>query len=411
MTPFWSVTVFWLLAIVFVLIALAFVLAPLLRSRDARREADRRAINIAVYRDQLKELEADRANDLISEAQYEAARRELEARLAADALVDLAAAPAPAAASAPRPLLWGLAALLPTAAFALYFAFGHPQVIAVIAEHGPRPAFAQDHDVAAMIAQIEAHTRAEPNDDEAWLMLGRAYGLIEQWDKAVRALERAFALAPENAAVLSAYAEALAITAGRRLDGRPMQLVEQALARDPEDMKAIELTAIYALQNGEFGRAAEYFQRLLQKLPPESQYAREIAAAHAEALRLAHESLPPAADAHARIRGRIELAPELRARVQAADTVFLFARAQDGGGMPLAAMRASGEAFPIEFELDDRLALVPDKRLSSAKQVTLIARVSRQGDVRPQAGDFEGKLENVKVGSEGVIVRIDRVLP
>jgi len=414
MTPFWTVILFWLIAIASVLIALAFVLVPLLRQRGAANEANRRAINIAVYRDQLKELESDRANGLISEAQFETARQELETRLAADALVDPEATAPAAAPTAPKALVWSLAALLPAAAFGLYAWFGNTQVMTAIAEGGPRPVQTEGHDMASMIAKLEERTRAQPDDGEAWLMLGRAYGVFDQWDRAVRALERAYALLPEAPAVLSAYAEALAITAGRRLEGRPIELVGQALARDPNDMKAVELSAIHALQNGDYVRAADHFQRLLQRLPPDSQYAREIDAARQEALQLAKAgpASPSTAHPNARIRGRIELASELRANLKPTDTVFLFARAQqEGSSMPLAAIRAPAQGFPIEFELDDTMAMSPDMRLSSAERVTLIARVSRRGDVKPQSGDLEGMLNNVKVGSEGVVIRIDSVRP
>ncbi len=415
MTPFWTVTLFWLFAVASVALALAFVLVPLLRQRGTANEADRRAINIAVYRDQLKELESDRANDLISEAQLETARQELETRLAADALVEPDATPATAAPT-PRRLAWTLAALLPAAAFGLYAWFGNPQVITAIAEGGPRPVQTEGHDMASMIAKLEERTRAQPDDGEAWLMLGRAYGVFDQWDKARHALEQADRILPDTPAVLSAYAEALAITAGRNLAGRPMQLVERALAKDPNDMKALELAAIHAFQGGKYSTAADLFQRLLQRLPPDTPYAHEIDAARQEALRLAQDGgasaqAPAPANPQARIRGRIELAPALASQVGPSDTVFLFARPAQGGGMPLAAIRAPGQAFPIEFELDDSMAMSPDMRLSNAERVTLIARVSRRGDVKPQSGDLEGMLDNVKVGSEGVVIRIDSVRP
>ena len=86
MNPFWTVSLFWVAAVVCVLIALAFVLPALMRARAGTGKAARRDVNIAVYRDQMREMEADRANGLLSEAQYQIAKLELEARLADDAL-------------------------------------------------------------------------------------------------------------------------------------------------------------------------------------------------------------------------------------------------------------------------------------------------------------------------------------
>ena len=119
MNPFSTVSLFWIAAIVCVAIALAFVLPPLMRARDGAGKAARRDVNIAVYRDQLKEMEADRANGLLSAAQYQAARRELEARLADDALAP-DTAPEPGHAGNRR-LGYTLGAVLPAAAFGLYF--------------------------------------------------------------------------------------------------------------------------------------------------------------------------------------------------------------------------------------------------------------------------------------------------
>jgi len=82
MNPFWTVSLFWIAAVVCVAIALAFVLPALLRSKAAAGKASRREVNIAVYRDQMKELEADRTNGLVSEEQFQIAKLELEARLA-----------------------------------------------------------------------------------------------------------------------------------------------------------------------------------------------------------------------------------------------------------------------------------------------------------------------------------------
>ena len=97
MNPFWSVTLFWAVAAASVAIALAFVLPSLLRKKEVATKAARRDVNIAVYRDQMKEMEADLANGLLSEEQFQAGKLELETRLAEDALAKEDAAMAPVA--------------------------------------------------------------------------------------------------------------------------------------------------------------------------------------------------------------------------------------------------------------------------------------------------------------------------
>jgi cytochrome c-type biogenesis protein CcmH len=126
--------VFWAVAAAFVVLALALILPPLLRRRPAPVKTGRRNINIAVYRDQLKEMENDRNNGLISDDQFAAAKIELEARLAQDAVESEDIQPA---SRGGRKLGFGLAVLLPVAAFAMYVVMGNPMALNGAVPAGP----------------------------------------------------------------------------------------------------------------------------------------------------------------------------------------------------------------------------------------------------------------------------------
>jgi cytochrome c-type biogenesis protein CcmH len=427
MNPFWTVSLFWLATVVCVGVALAFVLPALLRARAGAATAARRDVNIAVFRDQLKELEADRASGLLSEAQFEAAKLELESRMVDDALAgDAVAAPAR---TGGRRLGYALAGVLPAAAFGLYFWLGNPASLIAIAEaqNAPAPMAAAaggGHDIMQMIQQVEEKTRANPDDGAAWAMLAKTYAAVEHWPEALQAYEKAIKLLPEEASVMSGYAEALAISNNRVLAGRPIELVQQALAKDPDDMKALELAGISAYQENNFAQAAVFFKRLHKLLPPESPYAQDVLAAQREAEQMvqrattgldtlaeAPTAAPPAAPpAAAFIEGRLELAPALKSRLGANDTVFLFARAEQGGP-PVAAIRTEASKLPLDFRLDDSMAMNPGNALSRQKQVALVARVSKTGEVVARPGDLEGRVVPVKVGATGVKLVIDQVLP
>ena len=426
MNPFWTVSLFWIAVVVCLVIALAFVLPPLLRTRAAAGQAARRDINIAVYRDQLRELEADRASGMLSEAQFQVARQELEARLADDALGP-DASPEPVQAGSRR-LGYGLAALLPVAALGLYVWMGQPDALLAVQTGSPHSATAASPaalDFMQLAQRVEERTRTHPDDGEAWAMLGKTYAAVEQWAKALQALEKAKELLPREASVLSAYAEALAVSNNRVLAGRPMELVEQALAIDPEDMKGLEMAAIHAYQEGSHAEAAAYFGRLYALLPPETAYAQDVLAAQQETERLARPGMagldslasPPSAvapavsaAAGATIQGRVEIAPALRSRLADTDVLFLFARPGQSGP-PVAAMRLKAGQLPLEFELDDSMAMTPGNALSQHSQATLVARVSKSGSPGAQPGDLEGSLAGVAVGARGVKLLIDRVLP
>jgi cytochrome c-type biogenesis protein CcmH len=429
LNPFWTVSLFWVATVVCIAIALAFVLPPLLRKKAVAAKAARRDINIAVYRDQMKDIESDRAGGLLSDEQFQLAKIELESRLAEDALAQNDATMAPVAS---RRLGFTLAGALPVAAFGLYFLLGNPMSLIAIAEaqeKGPEAAAMAagaggKHDIMKMIQQVEEKAKADPNDGEAWSMLAKTYAVVGHWPEALAAYEKAIKLKPDTPAVMTGYAEALAITNNRILKGKPIELVLQALEKDPDDIKGLELAGIAAFQDKGFAKAAYYFKRLHKLLPPESPYAQDILEAQKEAARLSHTALTgmdnladqsagkdKAAPPHgATILGKVDLSPALKGKIGANDVVFLFARAA-GGGAPVAAIRSTATKFPLEFELSDAMAMNPDNKLSNFKEVTLTVRVSKSGDPKGGPGDLEGSLANVKVGAKDVKLTIDKVKP
>jgi len=308
---------------------------------------------------------------------------------------------------------------------------GNPESLMVIADTQTGPTQAAmggapgDHDFMQMIQQVEEKTRANPDDGEAWGMLAKTYAAMEQWPQALQAYEKAIKLLPDSPSIMTGYAEALAITNNRVLKGRPMELVLAALEADPDDIKGLELGGINAFQEENFAQAAYYFKRLHKLLPPESPYAQDVLEASKEAERLAHTGAtglddlsnpPPVADSKpaavegGSIVGSVDIAPALKSKVSSNDTVFLFARPGTSGA-PVAAVRSTAGSLPLEFSLDDSMAMNPGNVLSRHKEVVLVARVSKSGNPIGQPGDFEGRISSVKVGATGVKLVIDQVLP
>ena len=418
MDSFWSVSGFWALAALFVAIALAFVLPPLLRRREGPAVAGRRSINIAVYRDQLKEMETDHRNGLLTDEQFAIAKVELEARLAQDALE---AEEGPAVVSKrSRRLGFALAGLIPLAAFGLYVLLGNPSAMLQSSAGQVTAEQQQGHDMQAMLQKIEAKAKANPDDGESWFMLARTYSAIGRWADAEQAFATASKLLPKEAAVLSRYAEAVAINAGEQLKGRPMELVQQALALNPGEPKALELAGVNAFREENYAKAVDYWQRLVQQMPPDDPYAQEIQGALMEAQRRAgggvqaldnlSEQPAKAPAAHqASVTGTLSVSPALRDKVNADDVIFVFARPAGGSGAPLAALRIRGDALPAAFQLDDSLAMMPSNKLSDHETVTLTARIAKSGGPEAKTGDLEGSLKLVKVGAQDVKLVIDTV--
>ena len=67
--------------------------------------------------------------------------------------------------------------------------------------------------------------------------------------------------------------------------------------------------------------------------------------------------------------------------------------------MPLAILKATVADLPLQFTLDDSLAMAPMAKISNHQEVMLLARVSRSSSAVPQSGDLEGVIEKVKVGA------------
>jgi cytochrome c-type biogenesis protein CcmH len=385
-------TLFWAICALLAAGAVALVLRPLLARRAAPGVSQREA-NIAIYRDQMLELDADLAAGKLASDEYAKARAELEARLLAD--VDASGAQAPAERGGRgTAVLVGVA--VPLAALAVYFAVGSPAAV------GGRAA--QDSISAAqvetMVARLGARLRENPDDAEGWKMLGRSYAVLGRFGEAVDAYTKAVLRAPRDAQLLADFADALAMSRGQSLQGEPEKLVLRALEIDPTNLKALALAGTAAFERGEFARAADVWERMLGSVPPDSEDARDIRDNVAEARQRA---AAPAAV----LRGTVRIAPELKGKFGPEDTVFVYARAADGPPMPLAVLRRKARELPLEFALDDSMAMAPGAELSAFPRIVVTARVSRSGQAKPQPGDLQGASAPVANDAHGVEVIIN----
>lgn len=281
MSNFWAISLFWILFLVFIAVAMAFVLPPLLR-RDAKpgRQVDRKEANVAIYYDQLAELKADLDSGELDAAQYEDARREIEQRLSQDV------PPEPAPVAAVQPGRWPgyvLAGAIPVLAVAMYMGLGNPDALL----ESRAGAGQGQHDANPMIATLEAKLKAKPDDAAGWYMLARSYASIEKYPESARAYAKASELFPDDARLLADYADALGMAQGRNLQGKPMELIDKALKLNANEEKALNLAGAAAYQREDFAQAASYWRRLLKVIPPEDDYAREIRAAIEEVEKLA----------------------------------------------------------------------------------------------------------------------------
>jgi cytochrome c-type biogenesis protein CcmH len=411
-------TGFIVVAALMVCVALAWVLVPLLRGRAVTGGVERRATNIEVLRDQFAELGTDLRDGVLSQEQYDEARAELERRGLEESRATERTLPRAARKS--RIAVVALGVMLPVAAVSLYALLGNP---AMISEQpaGSQHAVSREQ-IEKLVTQLAARLEKAPDDLRGWAMLAHSYSAMGRHADAVVAFEHLMKLAPNDADMLADYADALALMQGQNLEGKPLELVNRALAIDPNQWKALALAGTAAFNRKDYRGAIEYWEKLRTTLPPDSPVLESVKANIAEAGELggikpvptkdvpAQRSARPAAVA-ASISGKVTLSPELTAKVSPDDTLFIFARAEGGSGMPLAILRKRAGDFPVSFTLDDSAAMVPGTSLGSVEKVVVGALISKSGSASVQRGDLQGFASPVRPGARDVSVVVNTVHP
>ena len=264
------------------------------------------------------------------------------------------------------------------------------------------------------IGNAKAAVEADPKDAAAWAMLAHSYEMIGRFDEAAGAYRALLALRPQDAQAHADFADALGVANKGSLQGEPAKLIGRALELDPANVKALVLGGKAAFERQRYSEAIALWERALQA-GPEGAMRQPLQTSIAEARALmAPASAGGAASAAtgaAFVAGRITVSAAMKDRVGPDDTVFVFARPASGSRMPVALLRKRGRDLPLDFALDDTLAMVPTARLSQQAQVIVGVRVSRRGDAIPAAGDLEAELGPVKPGATGLKLEIDHARP
>ena len=262
-------TQFAIFATLLIVVVAAFILPPLwLGLRAPRGSADRKEANLAIFRDQLLELEREKGEGTLADADFEQARRELQRRLLEE--VEPEAAAATASSHAPsRKTAIALLLLLPILALLGYGMLGKPQALDPAQTSAP-PKMTADQ-INAMVAKLAERMQANPDDMQGWLMLARSYKTMGRYEEAVAAYGKAEKVINDDPELLASYAETIAMAAGKGLKGKPAQLVERALKLDPQNAHALFLAGAAAMEAGDNKKGIAYWEALLPQVEPGSE--------------------------------------------------------------------------------------------------------------------------------------------
>ena len=248
----------------------AFVLFVLLRPLLGAGQADaREAFNAAVYRDQLGEIDADRARGLIGESEAEAARLEIARRLLqADSKEGAAPSERPSGSPA-RAAMIVVATLVPLLALGLYLLYGSPRLPdQPLAARLEDPSNSQN--LGALVARVEARLREHPDEGEGWDVVAPVYLGAQRYQDAADAYGEAIRLLGPSAKRLSGQGQALVLANNGVVTEDARGALTQAIALDPTLIEPRILIAIAKEQDGDFAGAIADWRSLIDKAPADA---------------------------------------------------------------------------------------------------------------------------------------------
>ena len=346
--------------------------------------------------------------------------------------------------AAPRaaPLAFALAVAVGLGAIGLYaklnnFPWDNPvSAEAVPAGHGEIGAAGAMNEVTAT---LEARLARDPNDREGWRMLGRTYLVGGNAVKAAESYEKANALAPQKDIDLQLdLAEALVLTDDPAAQPRAKAIIDDALAADANNQKALWYQGVIAVRAGDKETAKASWTKLLEGNPPPE--IREVIATQLKELGV---DVPAGASASAdaagpvmaaagggmgagpmsggmggdvaptgrTIRISVKVDPSLAGKVKPGATLFVAAREPGIPGPPIAATRITTDDLPAVVVLSDANTMIAGRDLSSVNDVEIVARVAYGGTAVTVSGDLIGRAVQKKGGSANLDVVINQVQP
>jgi len=399
-------TIFFIIVALLVASALLAVVPSTLKS-SSRAELDQLETNINIAKDQRTQLKNALASGAIDQATYETELSDLENSLAHDLSVEQQRQVSSRGGLA---IAACICLFLPIASGALYLQLGTPdgvdsqakhlQAIAARNQQSEKPPAISD-----AIASLEKKLVDDPENRDNWKLLGKTYSLINDFDNAKRALQRAYDLDSKDPDVLAGLANATA-------------MVNDI---DPNHVQSLWLKAIAMQQADQHENAIARFESLragVKDNPDAVANIDELIAVSRQALGTTSESSTdkPASEAAsaqgdskgASISVTVSLADGILEKVNATDSVFIFARASSGPPMPLAVSRHVVGDLPVTVLLDDTMAMMPAMTLSQFPSVTVGARVSQSGNAIAQPGDwFTEQTDVLPAQTDELILTID----
>ncbi len=418
---------FWLTASVLILLAMCFIVAPLVFHRSGRRAAlDLRNQNLLAYRSRLEELDRELDSGTLDRESYRQLRDELEGSLVEDVPdAERGVLESPAMIKRGKSaFVVVLASLIALPAASVFFydrwgAMDELEQFVTMQEMANTDAgkFSQ---MQGLAQQLREKLEAQPENSDGWAMLGRTYMNLEQYPDAAWAFERLAESINDNpmreATAWGLAAQALFFQNEGALAGGVSLAIDMARSLNPDEVNSLGLLGIAAFSQQNYQEALEYWERIVEVAPDHPQVA-AIQQGIAQAYQRLGKEPPIAAgsdDTAAASPGvtvRVEIDPAFENAIADDTPLFVFARqAGTSGGPPLAVARLTAGQLPAVIRLDDRSSMSPQARISDVDSVRVQARISRSGTATPRPGDWQGQVADpIAVSSEAGVDDSDAV--
>jgi len=417
---------FWIYALLLCVLAVAFVLLPVLyrgrEGRIAQQRDDRADLNRVIYQERSAELSASLTAGDIDQQVYDQLSLELQRNLLDEAgSDDTQTAPLNGAqdSGSMGRSPWLLAALVPLFAIIAYGDFGLSwgaivdlQLSKELRGGGEQTA-TSPHDTTGVNTTVEKlaeRLQSQPENDEGWFLISQSYMRMGEFEKAAGAFKHLMDRYPNDAGLASWYTEALFLVDNRELTDRVSAAIDRTLALNPQDVSMLEIKAMNAFQNNDLaaslkwfrqamdagveGERAELIQQAIDRLeedlgvagaesPSPSPSSTSTAAASPAASGLVDQE----AVGQRRLEVLVEIAPGVQVDPQA--RVFVFARAMRGPPMPLAVQQMTVSALPRLVTLDGSMGMMAGMSLADFDQVQVVARISSTGIANVSPDDYQ----------------------
>ena len=403
-------------SMLFVIIALGIALCVaaiflwvLLREKKPMTQASQANANAKVYRDQILDLDHEHNSGHISDEEWQQSRDELSLRL----LEDTSAVDDPAA-KTEKPAIWTavvLAVALPLGSMGMYMWVGQPEALNPLALKTPDQV--DPKDLTKMAQTLAEKLQDKPDNLQGWVMLGRTYRTLENFDAALRAYDSALKLTDDDDLKLERI-EVIAMQRQGQFEGEPWNVIREVLQRDPQHFGALLTAGSASYAEGKFADALKYWEQARKPLDannPDLEGLESAIATVRERLGMPPAKAAPAAASGLNVTGQVNLSAALKSKASPNDVVFIYATPANGDRMPLAIFKTTVSQLPFNFTLDDSTAMAPDRKLSAAGEVMVKVRVTKSGNAMPQSGDLSGSLGPVKVGAKGLKLEIKDQIP